>query len=237
MKTSKILLLLGIFLILGTSTQAQSFLTPFESFSTKKTTYLTMKDGKEIEGNFRNMKRKKGLIEQIWIKVDGKVQKIPAEDIQYMYVPANNLEKFAISMESAYDATTWKSDDINREHLKDGYGFYEFATVDHKGKERQLLLQLLNPAFANGIRVYHDPFAGETMSAGIGGIKVAGGDEKSYYVKKGKTNAFRLKKKEYDAKFDGLFGDCEAVVNMVENNDPRWSDFAKHAYEYANCQE
>jgi hypothetical protein len=217
------------------SLSAQAFLPPFEGFSMKKTTYVTMKDGTEMEGNMKNMKRKKGLISQVWLKVDGEVNKIPAEDIANMYVPASGLEKFAVSMEQASDSRTWKSDGIEQERLKEGYAYYEFSEVLHKKETRKLLLQLLNPGFANGIRVYHDPFATETASAGFGGIQVAGGDAKSYYVKKGDEKAFRLKKKDYEEAFAKLFGDCESVLNSIEKG-PRWVDFPVHAYEYADCE-
>jgi hypothetical protein len=235
MNKMKNLAFTAMILTMAIGLNAQSFLTPYEGFSTKKTTYITMKDGSEIEGNFRNIKRKKGLIELVMIKVDGKVQKIPSDDIQHMYVPASGLGKMAVSLDQAFDAQQWESDDIEQERMKDGYAYFEFSEMIHKGKDYAVLLQLVNPGFANGIRVYHDPFAGETASAGIGGIKVAGGNEKSYYVKKGEDKAYRLKKKDYDDDFEKLFGDCEAVTSMVEDGDPRWSDFAKHAYAYLSC--
>ncbi len=46
-------------------------------------------------------------------------------------------------------------------------------------------MQLVNPRFSKVISVYSDPFAKETSSIGIGGLKLAGGIAKSYYLKKG----------------------------------------------------
>lgn len=237
MNLSKILVLTCLMLGMVLSTSAQSFLPAFEGFSTKKTTYLTMKDGKEKEGQLKNLKRKKGLITELWLKVDGKkkVEKIVAEDIKKMYVPASGMEKLGKALEKTSDATQWKSDGIEQERMKDGYAYYEFSEVKYKKETRKLLLQLLNPGFSTGIRVYHDPFAGETMSAGVAGIKVAGGDAKSYYVKKGNEKAYRLKKKEYGDDFTRLFKDCPEVIKSVEG-DPRWTDLAKHAYDYAGCK-
>jgi hypothetical protein len=237
MNLTKILVLACLFLGVTISTTAQSFLAPFEGFSTKKTTYITMQDGSEQEGQLKNLKRKKGLITEIFLKTDGqkKPLRILADDIKNMYVPASGLAKLNNSLEKSFDATEWKSDGIEQERMKDGYAYFEFSEVLYKKETRKLLLQLLNPGFSTGIRVYHDPFAGETMSAGVGGIRVAGGDEKSYYVKKGDQKAYRLKKKEYNEEFTRLFKDCMEVIKSVEG-DPRWSDFAKHAYAYAGCK-
>ena len=116
--TLKNAMLLCALLTFSFSLAAQSLLPPFEGFSRKKTTYLTMKDGSEVEGNMKNMKRKKGLISQIWISVNDEVKKIPAEDIANMYVPASGLEKFAVSMEQASDSRTWKSEGIEQGKTK-----------------------------------------------------------------------------------------------------------------------
>ena len=63
---------------------------------------------------------------------------------------------------------------------------------------------------------------------------VAGGEDKSFYVKKGDGVAFRLYKKNYDKEFKNLFGDCPAVVKKYGEK-IRWSEFeeavAAHAAE------
>jgi len=229
--------LICLLLTVATTLGAQSFLQPFEGVSRKKPSYITLKNGKELEGTIKNLDRKKGLIEEIKIEVDGKKQKIKAEDIKHMYLPASNFAKLMNATEIATDATKWESDDLDEEHLKDGYAYFELATVQiKKKKQRDLLLQLVNPNFANGVRVYHDPFARETAGIGVAGIQVAGGLEKSYYVKKGKETAIRLKKKEYDEQFKPYFGDCASVIKMAGGDDPKWADFPKHTYEYnTNC--
>lgn len=227
--------LMCLLFAMATTLGAQSFLQPFDGVSRNKPSYITLKDGKELEGTIKKLDRKKGLIEEIKILVDGKKKKVAAEEIQHMYLPASNLAKFLSASEKATDANKWESNDLDEEHLKDGYAYFEFATVQIKRKERDLLLQLVNPNFANGIRVYHDPLARETASIGVAGISVAGGLEKSYYVRKGKETAIRLKKKDYDEQFKPFFGDCASVVKMGGNN-PKWADFPQHTYEYnTNC--
>lgn len=43
-----------------------------------------------------------------------------------------------------------------------------------KGKEEILLMQLINPAFSNKIRIYADSYATETRSFGVKGITLTG---------------------------------------------------------------
>ena len=76
--------------------------------------------------------------------------------------------------------------------------------------------------------MYHDPFAKETASLGIGGVSVAGGDAKSYYILTKKV-AYRLKKKTYDEEYKLLFKGCSAVLN----NQAKWSAFAEAIYTHS----
>lgn len=68
MKTVIISLLLACLTTI--SLQAQNFLRSFETVSHKKATYLTMEDGTEIEGTVKKLDRKKGLIEEVKMKID-----------------------------------------------------------------------------------------------------------------------------------------------------------------------
>jgi len=105
-----------------------------------------------------------------------------------------------------------------------------------KKKSGTYLLQLVNSHMATKMKVFHDPFAGETMSASVGGIKVAGGIDKSYYAKKvGDKLAIKLEKKNYKDEFKNLYGDCKAVMKEF-GADPKWKDFAKHVQAYTDCE-
>ena len=58
-----------IFMVVGVN--AQELLSPSFTFSHKKTAYLTLIDGTELNGNIKDIDREKGLIEEIKI-IDGK---------------------------------------------------------------------------------------------------------------------------------------------------------------------
>ena len=74
--------------------------------------------------------------------------------------------------------------DVNQSYLEDGYLYMEKSQVKIKKKTGAYMMQLMNPTFSGKIKVFNDPFAGETASIGVGGMKLAGGLAKSYYIKK-----------------------------------------------------
>lgn len=217
---------------------AQSFSPAFDRFSGGKTSYVNLEDGTQIEGTIDDFDRKKGLIEEVTIKdAEGKKIKLEAEKIKSMYVPPSNLAKFNEAMDFATEASNWQSgNDVDKDIISKGYAMFEKSTVMLGKKKRDLLLQIVNPSFANYVRVYQDPMAKETAGFGVAGIDVVGGEEKSYYVKVGDAPAFRLYKKDYSKQFASVFKGCKAVVDAVGKK-KAWSDFASHAMMAAKeCQ-
>lgn len=190
-------------------------------------------DGTSIEGNIKDIDRKKGLIEYVKIKgTDGKKHKLKAEQIKEMYLPPSGFSKFMNSYSFLTDATAWGDTDLNKDIIGKGYAYFENAEVRVKKKTRTLLMQLLNPSFSNNIKVYHDPYAKETASVGVGGMKLAGGDAKSYYILNKKV-AYKLKKKDYDEEYKLLFKGCDEVLN----NKMKWSQFEESVYTHSkSCQ-
>ncbi len=218
-------------LVFAGSMLAQNLLTPVNTFSHKKTSYITMKDGSTIEGTIKDLDRKKGIIEEVKLKdANGKSIKLKPEEIAYMYLPQSGGSKIANSFSFLNDATKWDNDDLNQELFGRGYVYMESTPVMLKKKRLVLLMQLLNPHFSDKIKVYQDFQAGETMSLGVGGVSVVGGLDKSYYVKKQSAKAaVRLKKKDYDTEFQGFFSSCKSVSKL----DPKWSEFVNHVHTFA----
>lgn len=74
----------------------------------------------------------------------------------------------------------------------------------------------------------------ETMAVGFGGINVAGGDAKSYYVKKGDAVAFKLQKTMKE--IENLYGDCPELKKEFAKK-LGWSNVEKHIFFYSeNCK-
>jgi hypothetical protein len=228
----KILLLLMF--VACCTMSAQDLVSPSYGFSHSKTAHITLADGTEISGIIKDIDREKGLIEYIKLQdAAGKKHKLKPEDIKFMYLPPSGLDNLAKKMDFVSDFQKWNDDKLNQEYIKEGYAYFETAAVKIKKKESKLLMQLLNPAFSKEFKIYCDPYAKETASLGIGGVKFVGGDAKSYYVAKKDAPAFLLKKKEYKKEFAPLWGSCEKLISA--NPEPKWTDLTKHAITYSEC--
>jgi len=227
-----------IILILSTNLsvlQAQKFQPGTFSFSGKKNAYVTLQDGTQLQGNIKDLDRKKGLIEEVVLEnVDGsnKKRKLKPAEIKHMYLPPSGWDKLGKSLDFLSDATQWDNVDLDKDIIGKGYVFFEQAPIRIGKKTRNLLVQLVNPSFSGKLKVYFDPLAKETTSLGIGGITMVGGDEKSYYVRKGNAAAYRLKKADYNEEFKPLFEDCADLFSKY-GKDPKWADIEQHVFEYA----
>ena len=100
-------------------------------------------------------------------------------------------------------------------------------------KTMPLVMQLLNPTFSKKVKIYHDPYAKETASIGIGPAKV-GGIAKSYFIMlEDDSAAYKIEKKKYKDEFKLLWKKCDKLSNTAEIN---WKEFTNHIIEYTDCQ-
>ncbi len=236
MKLSKFSALMALLLLAMNSLTAQRFLEPSETFSPKKVSYLTMMDGSVKEVFLKSIKREKGLIEELKVEdAAGTKSKIKPKDIKFMYLPQSGFDKFSKEMDFIHDVQKWDNKEIDQSKVADGYIYFEQAEVQVKKEKLTLMMQLLNPSFSSKIKVYHDPYAAESASVGIGGFTLAGGDDKSYYVAVRNQTAFKLMKKNYEEDFMKVFGFCSPLKNKFEKIN--WSQFDEHVYEHnQNCE-
>jgi hypothetical protein len=149
-----------------------------------------------------------------------------------MYLPGSNWDKLNKFSNFLTDATKWKNNAIDNEKIKEGYSYFETTEVIQGKKTRKLIMQVLNPDFCGKIKIYDDPFAKETTSVGVAGVKLAGGDSKSYYFKKGEGPAVLIEKKQYKKQFSKLWEDAPALIEKY-GDDPSWNDLVKHIVEYS----
>lgn len=230
----KISLLLVAAVFLSTTAFSQKFIPAFDTFSGKKTAIVVLEDGTKVEGTIKDLDRKKGQIESIKLKLEnGKKVEYEAEEVKHMYLPPSGFDKMVKVLDFSSDATQW-GDDIDKDVVSKGYAYFEKTEVVIKKKTRVLLMQLINPSFVGDIRVYTDPFARETASLGVGGLTVAGGDEKSYYIKKGDAPAFKVEKKSYKKNLDMIFKGCSSLLKKLKSK-AVWTHFAEHVAEYNQC--
>ena len=218
------------------SSVAQTFSPAFQGFSRKKTTFITLKNGTEMSVVVKKLFFKKGLIDDLKVErsSDGKKVKINPEEIDHMYIPPSTLAKLNQFMDASSDITKLQDNELSSEHLDDGYLYMESSNVQvKKNKTQYCMMQVMNPTFSKKIKIYNDPFAKESASVSFAGMKVAGGLDKSYYIKKnGEDLARRIKKNEYKKDMEELFAECPAVIEKYKD-DPKWVDFEQFVYEYS----
>ena len=215
--------------------EIEMFLPVYNSYSPRKLSVVILNDGTRIEGYKKDVDRKKGQIYYIKIKdsVSGKKLKFEADQISEMYLYPGGLEKLSKTFEYTFDARQWENRNLENDILNRGYIYFKKHNVKLKNKKKpkDYLMQLVNPTFCKYIEVYGDPFAGETMGFGIGGINLAGGLDKSYYIKKG-DDIFWLHKRDFKDWYDKLFGDSEEFKNTYTLKDFRWRDLGTYIQEY-----
>jgi hypothetical protein len=216
---------------------AQDFIPAYDRFSGKETSYIMLEDGSKVEGTLEDLDRKKGLIEEVVIKdTNGKKIKFKPEQIKAMYLMPSGFSKLSTNMDVGTKVKKWDAKYIDSEIIKKGYAYFEKAKVVIKKDQEMLLMQLLNPGFNSKIKVFHDPFAAETMRVGFGGMTMAGGDDKSYYVQVGDFPAKKIKKKDYDDEIKVMYAGCPVLVKKIGEK-IRWTEFAQHVYEFTfDCQ-
>ena len=232
------LLLCGLFF--SYSLFSQSFIEPASGFSMKKTAYLTMKDGTKYEGSFKGgQEALNGGYKWIFFKpTDSKKMKIQAEDVQSVLIPQSTLSKLNEASNFLNDATKWGEDvTINKEAVKEGYYYYETVIVAKKKKDIIAVRQILNPGYAAKIKVLQNKIGMKGPGASIGGIQVAGGKDRSYFIKVGDAKAIKVNAGKYEELFAELYGSCPEFVDK-HKADISWSDVEAHVFEFSQmCKE
>jgi hypothetical protein len=214
----------------------QSILTPSKSFSHKKTSYVTLTDGTEIKGNIEDIDRKDGLIKLVKIRDGSGIKhKFKAEMIEEMYLMPSGFDKMVKAINVIHDASKWNDEKIDQDLVNQGYVYFVNASVKLKKKARPLLMQLLNPDFSKKVKIYDDPFAKQSISANVGGVKVAGGNAKSYFIQVGDDQAaYKVEKKRYKKEFLPLWNKCDAIISKYP--EINWSDLTQHTLDYTSCE-
>lgn len=227
-----------IFVLTLEYSYAQKFNTPLEGFSRQKPAYLEMEDGTKMEGKLNGFKRKKGLFEVVKMEDEsGTDLKIDASSIKNMYLAPSDLAKMNAAFDEIYNVNNWgKQPNVDTTLMTEGYVYFEKVPTEVKKETIDLMLQLLNAHFSTEIKVYLDPRANESTGISVGGITVAGGLDKSYYVKKKDDDtAFKLTKADYKKQFEEFFGDSPEFMEKFDK--PKWADFETHVYEYTLIKE
>ncbi len=214
---------------------AQSFAEKANAFSYSKDAYLYLESGDSVIGPLQKVDYKKGLINEVKMRVNGEKQEIDISTIRTAYFPISALGRLNGALDQATTASKWEQAGLKSNLLGDGYVLFEKAPVIIKGKEEPALVQLLNPGFSDKIRVYADFNASESNSYGIGGVTLVGGDDLSYYIRKGDSPAERVRRKDFKGRIATYFGDCPTLANQLEKSYD-WPSLPKYISQYSDCK-
>jgi len=212
---------------------APQFLPVYDRYSSKEC-IIKLKDGTVVKGVNDDLDRKKGQIYSIEIKdaTTKKKTEYKAEVIDEMYLYPTGLDKLTKKYTVATNIKSYKSSNLDP-IMEQGYCYFKNQAVSlkNKKKEKEYLMQLVNPDFSSAIMVFGDNMAKETTSIGVGPMKVAGGLDKSYYVRKG-NEVFWLKKAEFDEHYLQIFGDNQAFLAKYPKKEAVWRKLNLYVYEY-----
>ena len=216
-----------LMLLFSMLTYSQSFMSAFSNIGTNKGMVIK-KDGDTLKGTFSLIYHTEN-IKKISIKdEDGVKHKLESEQIKKVLIKINDL-----AILGAIDATSSVKDlsktDLNAV-TKSEYYIYERAVTPKKNKTK--VMQLVNFGFDSKMKVYRNPTSGETGGVKLGGIKLTGGIEKSYYiVKDGEDVAIEVKKGDYKKQFYKIFTTkCPEMKDVLNGKKPDWDDISLHVF-------
>ena len=226
---NKLIVSLAI-LFFGMSASAQYFVQPIENFSKSKTAYLTLLNGKSMEGKIKKVKSENGFITKVSLQVEGHIMNYSSNEIDFMILPQKNSRNSFGPNNTDAIPSDWSFNGYTKTMIENGYGYFEFASITDKDKKVETLLQLLNPSFCDEVKVYHDPKVFVTNTHMMIGY-ASHGQVTSFYTKVGDESVSKLWRSDYEKQFDTFFNNKVAVE--IEGEEKDWENFQEVLYSSA----
>ncbi len=214
------------------------FQSTYITFSKKKPILLILNDGTKVQGTLKKLKRKGLIIQSVFLKEkSGKVSEFPASKIKEMYAYPHGFDKAMKTLDLVTNIYKIQRKDTQYGMLKDGAVLLRGLKISLRNKKapKYYLIQLLNPEFDRYLEVYGDPHAHKTASVQFGMMTMAGGLEKSYYVKKG-DKIYYIRKKDFKKDYVKLFGDCKEFIKKYPADKAKWRHFSEYVLEYTKIR-
>ncbi len=229
-----------LFLVVALPSFGQGFIAGIDKDNmgllTNKPCVIQLASGEEITGKFGGAMVINGYLDKITIKKDdGEKVKLKPEDISRFSIEAGKLAKLTMMSESTSSIKEMTNADFD-EIVNRKYIIFETAMRSNKA-EKLRLMQLLNPGFDSRIKVFADPNAKETAGIGIAGVKLTGGEDKSYLFVIDGEKAIMVKKGSYRKNFEELYSSCPKMLEVFAGEKIKWSDVAGHVFSFdQSCQ-
>lgn len=186
---------------------------------TSKEVHAITLDGRDVVGTVPTCMLNMGQLQSLTIKTEaGEKIKFKAEELSEVRVKPSKFQNVTTMLSQPNMSKFLKQDFgevLNREWV-----FY--VQTSPPGKDKKVMMQLLNPGFDKKMKVFQDPMAEQT----------GGGDDKSYFVvKAGSGEAIKVKKNMYKKEaLTTVFGDCKVMVEFYSGDKMRLEDFAEHVF-------
>jgi len=193
-------------------------------------------DGSEVTGKLTAATMINGYLDKFTLKNEaGEKVRLEPEDVVRLSVKASKLAKVAMGASNASSLKEITNRDFNEISNREYIIFETAMRANKAGKLR--LMQLLNPGFDTRVKVFADPNAQKTGGLAIGGIRMTGGEDRSFLMVKGDKQAVVVRKSSYRRNFEELYGDCPAMVKTFAGEKIQWDDLAGHVFAYDSaCQ-
>ena len=156
--------------------------------------------------------------------------KYRAEDVDRIAVKASRAARFVMRSESQTSMLEMMRSDFEKAAVRDSVIYETARRANRRGTVR--LMQLLNPGFDSLVKVFADPNAKKTLGLSISGVRLAGGEDKSFLFVQGGERTVLVKKGSYEEDFATLFASCPTMVQEFSGEKLRWVDVAAHVFVY-----
>ncbi len=117
---------------------------------------------------------------------------------------------------------------VVRQVINTQYVFEHPFKTDKKVKPE--MMQLLNPSYDKGVKIFTDPNAG-SRSISIRNVPLEGAPVDSYMIVKG-GEVLYVNRKDYAEDFKRLYGDCPKIEELVAPDQRSFDAIAGHALLY-----
>jgi hypothetical protein len=211
---------------------AQQFISPVENLPANLPVTIVKVDGTVLSGTMSSYVMGKGIVSLTIKDEAGKKIKLKGAEVQTMKVKATGFVKAITMADRSESLTKMMRTDFSEIKNRDSI-IFEQALVG--GKEKSMLLQLINPGFDQSIKVYYNPSANETGSTQIGNIQLGGGEKRAYLVVKNNDGkAFDVRKGSFKKSYDDIFIDCLTFMQAMMGEKIRFDDFDRYVWIYTD---
>jgi len=185
--------------------------------------------GDSLIGRFEGAGLTDGYMGTVVFRTDsGKVLRIKPEEIARLSIRPSTLARLEMTANSANSIREIAGADFEEIAKREFIIFEPARRTNRAGTIR--LMQLLNPGFDGRIKVFADPNARKTLGLSLGGVRLAGGEDKSFLFVLPDDRTVLVKKSSYADNFTELYGSCSTMVEGFSGARMRWDDVAAHVF-------